>query len=77
MSVRAKFKVVQKDNRTTEEGVAESSRIVLTPVVSGSEENEEFYALTPGGQIVLETVNPTAADEFVVDEEVYVDFTVA
>lgn len=71
MSVRAKFTVGEKAE--TVEGVA----IKLSPVVSGSEENKAFYRWTPGGSILLSTVNKDAAAEFVVGKEYYVDFTIA
>lgn len=38
--------------------------IELEPVTSGSEENEEFYKWTPGGKLVLETVNERAGAQF-------------
>ena len=46
--------------------------ITLTPVTTGSAENESFYKWTPGGQITLSTVNPAAAEQFVPGEEYYV-----
>lgn len=69
MSVRAKFKV----DRITQ--YAHASEIHLHPVTSGSPENERFYQYTPGGQIVLSTINPEAAKQFAIGQEFYVDFT--
>lgn len=51
--------------------------IVLTPVTSGSKENESFYRLTPGGQINLMTVNSDAVKEFEYGKPYYIDFTKA
>lgn len=76
--VRAKFKVesitplVGGDERPTPEAT-----IRLRPVVSGSKENEAFYRWTPGGEIVLSTVNGNAVKHFEVGKEYYVDFTLA
>lgn len=52
MSVGAKFKC-----RHVEQ-IGDTARIILDPVISGSEENEGFYEYTPGGQIDLQVVNP-------------------
>lgn len=70
MKVRAKFKV---QSVTEAEGGLKSA--TLTPVTSGSKENEEFYKWTPGGQINLSTMNPVAAEQFVPGRQFYVDFT--
>ena len=51
--------------------------ISLNTVYSGSPENEAFFKMTPGGTIMLATVNPKAAEQFVVGKEYYVDFTLA
>lgn len=70
MSVRAKFKV---QSVTEAEGGLKSA--TLSPVTSGSKENEEFYKWTPGGQITLSTMNPVAAAHFVPGRVFYIDFT--
>lgn len=73
--VRAKFVVnTNKDNGSTDEKY-KGSEINLSAVYSGSPENEEFFKMTPGGNITLVTVNPNAAEQFIVGKEVYVDFT--
>lgn len=73
--VRAKFIVnTNKDNGSADEKY-KGSEINLSAVYSGSPENEEFFKMTPGGNITLVTVNPKAAEQFVVGKEVYVDFT--
>jgi hypothetical protein len=69
MSVRAKFRVqsiTQYDNGRS---------IKLSPVTSGSKENEQFYKWTPGGSIELSTVNEEAAKQFGIGKEFYIDFT--
>lgn len=68
MSVRAKFKCTSITN--TENGAS----IQLDPVVSGSKENENFYKWTPGGSVLLSTVNDAAAAQFTPGGEYYVDF---
>jgi hypothetical protein len=68
--VRAKLHVTNIE--AGEEGAA---TIYMSPVYSGSPENEQFYKYTPSGQIILSTVNPEAAAQFVVGEEYYADFT--
>lgn len=72
MTVRAKFKVL---SITESEGGLKTAR--LSPVTSGSPENEAFYKWTPGGGIELSTLNPAAAEHFVPGRQFYVDFTPA
>jgi hypothetical protein len=72
MTVRAKFRV--KENK---QPIAGQSSITLEPVTGGSEENDSFFKYTPGGKILLEVVNPAAAEQFVVGADFYVDFTPA
>lgn len=71
MSVRAKFRV----ERVTE--TPSGFEVELSPVVGGSEENDVFYKYTPAGKIGLSTINKEAAAQFVVGQEMYVDFTPA
>lgn len=63
--VRAKFFVTKVDGGT----------VWLSPVTGGSEENKSFYKWTPSGQIILSTINDEAVKQFVVGQEMYVDFT--
>lgn len=49
----------------------------LQAVVGTSEENKEFFASTPSGQIELRILRPEAANWFVRGKEYYVDFTQA
>jgi Asp-tRNA(Asn)/Glu-tRNA(Gln) amidotransferase B subunit len=72
MIVRAKFNV-SSITRTTG-----GHTITLSPVTSGSKENESFYKYTPGGSIVLSTINDSAVEAFGnPGDSFYVDFTKA
>jgi hypothetical protein len=75
--VRAKFVVTS----ITHEADGEGATIELHPVGGGwggqSEENKAFYRLTPGGAIMLSTINAAAAAQFRKGVEFYVDFTPA
>lgn len=72
MSVRAKFKV----ESVTSNGV-EGGNVKLTPVMSGSPENESFFRWSPWGAIEIGTVNEAAFAQFEIGAEFYVDFTKA
>lgn len=74
--VRAKFKV-DSIERAKWHPDKEVQTIKLSPVYSNDPESEnaKFYAATPGGQILLGTVNAEAAKEFDLGKEFYVDFT--
>lgn len=84
--VRAKFqvhavseprKINQWLNATKTTGEADVVDIQMSPVSGGSEENEKFFASTPGGVLTLTTVNKDAAAMFEQGKEYYVDFTPA
>lgn len=49
----------------------------LNPVVNGSEENKNFFKYTPGGTLVLSTINQAAFSQFTLGSEYYVDVTPA
>jgi hypothetical protein len=51
----------------------DGSTVVLKPVLSGSEENEEFYKYTPSGEINLGLVIPEVAKFFIPGGEYYID----
>ncbi len=72
--VRAKFKVTAIEPNT---GGGDGKSITLFPVTGGSVENESFYKYTPGGSILLSTINEEAAKQFEVGKEFYVDFSEA
>lgn len=69
MAIRAKFKVDVIS--LTKDGAS----VTLTPVVSGSKENEQFYKWTPGGKLELYTVNRSISDQLFPGQEVYIDIT--
>jgi hypothetical protein len=75
VSVKAKFKVDSVLGVFHPSGI--SHTITLTPVISGSPENSNFFKYTPSGSITLSTINPTAAEIFKSGGEFYVDFTKA
>lgn len=70
--VVAKFVVNSNDPNATLN--PEGATVTLFPVVGGSEENDSFYKWTPGGNIMLSTINLSAAEQFVVGEEKFVVF---
>jgi len=53
----------------------EGGRVLFSPVISGSDENDEFYKWTPGGELVLDIVRLELCEKFNVGEEYYVDVT--
>lgn len=65
--VRCKFvcNFVDQHNKT----------VYLSPVYTGSEENEQFFRYTPGGQIMFHALNPEAFAQFEQSKEYYIDFT--
>lgn len=75
MSVRAKFKVTKIEITSTDETKQEIGTVHLSPVTSGSKENESFYKWTPSGGMTLGTINPDALKQFKVGQEYYIDFT--
>ena len=76
MSVRAKF-VVNTITRQLFGNQGEGQVIKLSPVYGDSPENKEFYKWTPAGSIELGTVNPDAAKQFELGQEMFVEFTPA
>ena len=71
MNMRAKFSC------TSIVGGADSSEIRFIPVISGSDENRDFFRWTPGGSIYLAVVSPGTAAQIKVGHDYYVDFTEA
>jgi hypothetical protein len=67
--VRAKFKVDEVTQTVS------GGKVTLSPVTSGSTENEKFFKFTPGGSLWMQTVNPDALKQFVPGQEVLIDFT--
>lgn len=80
---RAKFKVLQvvKREQWVNSGSTGSHEIgyeiEMYPVISGSPENEQFYKLTPGGNMKLTVLSEETANQFEIGKEYYVDFTKA
>ena len=76
--IRCKFKV---DRVTRTEGwnggPDEVHEVQMTPVTDGSDENKQFFAATPGGQLVLSTVNANATKDLNPGDEYYLDLTPA
>ena len=68
--VRAKF-VVNEVNQN-EDG---SSKVSMSPVTSGTEENKSWSTHTPSGKLEMDITNPDAT--FEVGSEYYLDFTKA
>lgn len=80
MSARTKFSctgnlAVPNDSSNAEAGSTHS--VSFSPVVTGSEENEQFFAATPSGALTLSVVNPEVASAFEVGKEYYLDITSA
>lgn len=67
MTVRCKFVCSHK----------EGQNVAFHPVYSGSEENKQFFAATPGGQFQLYIVNPSVLDQFEIGKEYYIDISAA
>ncbi len=74
--VRAKF-VVYERTRTEFFNCEPAFTIKARAVTSGSEENKSFWKYTPSGELVMQTVNPEAAEQFKPGKEFYLDFTPA
>lgn len=77
MPIRAKFKVISITRQAYWNGGGEMQTIKLQPVTSGSEENRQFYAATPSGEINLSVVPVDIGKQFDIGGEYYVDFTPA
>lgn len=73
MSVRAKMKVEELEITTDGNG----GRVKLSPVTTGSAENDQFYKYTPGGCLELSTINEAAIRQFDLGKEFYVDISPA
>ncbi len=66
--VKAKFKVFTKHTADRK------SAVILFPVVDGNKENDEYFKNISSGSMELCIVNEEEAKQFVVGEEVYVEF---
>lgn len=76
--VRAKFKI---HSVTKTAGWQEQHPFIYDvkayPVTGGSDENKNFYASTPSGEITIGGVSESVANQFVPGKEYYLDFTPA
>lgn len=72
MKIRAKFKCTSVMVSDAEDL---GSVVTLEPVISGSEENEKFFQMTPWGKLHMGVVNPDV--QFEVGQEYYIDFSKA
>lgn len=77
MTVRAKMRCDSLESAIEGNGEPNGGTVRLNPVVSGSPENKEFFKYTPGGTLVLSTINKAAFDQFNLGAEYYVDVTPA
>jgi hypothetical protein len=77
MAVKLKFTVVEQKQQRNSFGTGLIGSVRLVPVMSGSDENKEFYTYTPGGQIEFFTINDAALKSLPVGAEVYVTLEVA
>lgn len=57
--VRAKFYVTE-----IAQGQGDGKILRGSVVYAGSEENDKFFAATPGGQIEITTIKPELVDQF-------------
>jgi len=69
--VRAKFKCDSKEKS------GDGFQLHFSAVTTGSVENDSFFKWTPSGQLSMGTINETAAAEFEVGKEYYLDFSPA
>lgn len=76
MAVRCKMKVESIELAVGGES-GRGGTVRLYPVINGSVENEQFYKYTPGGSLVLSTINEAAISQFSLGQEFYVDLTPA
>jgi hypothetical protein len=71
--VRSKFRVTEK----TQHRDGFIVKLMAVYDDDPNSENGRFFKYTPSGEVVLQTINEAAANEFIVDEEYYVDFSLA
>ncbi|AFZ24767.1 hypothetical protein Cylst_2561 [Cylindrospermum stagnale PCC 7417] len=75
MTVRAKFTC----QVNLKEAGTQIATVVFSPVTTNppTQENLTFWKATPSGQITLQIDNASAASQFEVGADYYVDFTAA
>lgn len=67
-TIRAKF--IVDGVMTTQYG----NEVTMSAVISGSEENSNFFRYTPSGSLKMGTVNPEVVKQFIPGQEFYLDF---
>lgn len=72
MNVRCKFKCIR-----ISENSGGAFEVAFVPVTSGSQENENFWRWTPGGELRLSGIKKEVAAAFKVDQDYYLDLTPA
>lgn len=72
-NVRAKFVV---SNKRTYEYIPGMTQVLMTPVISGSPENEAFFDATPGGEFWA-TMKESVAESLELGKEYYIDISPA
>jgi hypothetical protein len=72
LMVRCKLKCT--DKKDNPDG---TSIITLSPVCTGSPENDLFFKYTPWGKFAMGTINESASKQFEVGKEYYVDISLA
>lgn len=77
MSIRAKFKCVNIQPAVSLDGEVNRKEVRFEPVVGGSDENLSFSKATPSGSLVLQITNPDAFEQFVLNQEYYLDISSA
>lgn len=75
MQVRAKMRCDSLEASIDSSQEPNGGTVRLNPVVNGSEENKRFFKYTPGGTLVLSTINQAAFSQFTLGSEYYVDVT--
>ncbi|GAA6621591.1 hypothetical protein [Scytonema sp. NUACC26] len=71
--MRAKFTVAS----ITEYANIAGKKIIMSPVLTGSFENEQFYKSTPNGNLEMFINGGSATGYFEIGKEYYLDFTKA
>lgn len=78
MTVRAKFRVTEKNNRAPYNADGKPTCTVVLSAVNGEKaENKSWAKYTPSGQLTMSIDNPEAYDAFELGKEYFLDFTPA
>lgn len=72
--VRAKFRCIQKVEKTFGPDNEKGYDIHLYAVTDDIEENSRFFKFTPYGELTMGVLNPDAAVQFEEGKDYYVDF---